>query len=75
MCLWRLEALSQSRLKERGLVRHKEKYWALGDDEHLVSYTAISQTFATVDERVPPEDQDDSLPSECSPTHLFGLGV
>lgn len=29
-----------SRLEERGLVRHKGRYWALADDERLASYAA-----------------------------------
>lgn len=29
-----------SRLEERGLVRHKGRYWAIGDDDRLASYAA-----------------------------------
>lgn len=50
-----------SRLEDRGVVRHKGKYWTLGNDERLASYTAMSQTFATVDDRLPPEDQEEWL--------------
>lgn len=56
-----------SRLEERGLVRHKGRYWAVGSDERLASYTAMAQTFATVDDRFPPEDQDDWLPHAEDP--------
>lgn len=29
-----------SRLEERGLVRHRGRYWAIADDERLASYAA-----------------------------------
>lgn len=29
-----------SRLDDRGLVRHKGRYWAIGDDDRLASYAA-----------------------------------
>lgn len=34
-----------SRLEDRGLVRHKGRYWAIGDDDRLASYAA--QTTAS----------------------------
>ena len=30
-----------SRLQTRGLVRHKEPYWAIGDDDRLAAYSAM----------------------------------
>jgi len=33
------------RLQDRGLVRHRGRYWALGDDDQLASYAA--QTAAS----------------------------
>jgi len=50
-----------SRLEERGLVRHKGKYWTLGGDDRLASYAAMSQTFATAEERFPDEEMDEWL--------------
>ncbi|MFT4905904.1 MAG: DNA-binding IclR family transcriptional regulator [Natronomonas sp.] len=29
-----------SRLEDRGLVRHKGRYWAIGEDDRLASYAA-----------------------------------
>lgn len=29
-----------SRLEDRGLVRHRGRYWAIGEDERLASYAA-----------------------------------
>lgn len=29
-----------SRLEQRGLVRHRGRYWAIGEDERLASYAA-----------------------------------
>lgn len=49
------------RLEERGLVRHKGKYWTLGDDDRLASYAAMAHTFATADERFPDEEMDEWL--------------
>ena len=33
-----------SRLEERGLVRHKGTYWALGDDDEAAAYTSMADT-------------------------------
>jgi len=30
-----------SRLEDRGLVRHKEPYWAIGEDDRLAAYTGM----------------------------------
>ncbi|RJX49323.1 MarR family transcriptional regulator [Halonotius pteroides] len=32
-----------SRLDDRGLVRHRGRYWALGEDDRLASYAAQTQ--------------------------------
>jgi DNA-binding IclR family transcriptional regulator len=32
-----------SRLEDRGLVRHRGRYWAIGEDDRLVSYAAQTQ--------------------------------
>ncbi|WP_135828850.1 MarR family transcriptional regulator [Halorussus halobius] len=32
-----------SRLEDRGLVRHRGRYWAIGEDDHLASYAAQTQ--------------------------------
>jgi DNA-binding IclR family transcriptional regulator len=50
-----------ARLEERGLVRHKGKYWTLGQDDRLASYAAMAHTFATVEDRFPDEDMDEWL--------------
>lgn len=36
-----------SRLDERGLVRHKGKYWAIADDDRLAAYAAQTQASAS----------------------------
>jgi len=33
-----------SRLEDRGLVRHRGRYWAIADDERLASYAAQQAT-------------------------------
>lgn len=41
-----------SRLEDRGLVRHRGRYWAIGDDDRLASYaaqTAASSSSTTDD--------------------------
>ena len=32
-----------SRLEDRGLVRHRGRYWAIGEDDRLASYAAQTQ--------------------------------
>lgn len=32
-----------SRLDDRGLVRHRGRYWAIGDDDRLASYAAQTE--------------------------------
>jgi DNA-binding IclR family transcriptional regulator len=36
-----------SRLEERGLVRHRGRYWAIGDDDRLASYAAGTRASST----------------------------
>jgi len=48
-----------SRLEERGLVRHRGEYWAIGDDADVEkTLTAVSTARAATD-RLGPEDPDD----------------
>jgi DNA-binding IclR family transcriptional regulator len=40
-----------SRLDDRGLVRHKGRYWAVGEDDRLASYAAqTNASSASVDD-------------------------
>lgn len=41
-----------SRLEERGLVRHRGRYWAIAEDERLASYSAqqAASSSSTTDE-------------------------
>lgn len=48
-----------SRLKERGLVRHKPPYWAIGNDDRIEAATAFSRDLNTLNERLGVEDMDD----------------
>ncbi|WP_152041155.1 helix-turn-helix transcriptional regulator [Salinigranum salinum] len=32
-----------SRLEDRGLIRHRGRYWAIGEDDRLASYAAQTQ--------------------------------
>jgi DNA-binding IclR family transcriptional regulator len=36
-----------SRLEDRGLVRHRGRYWAISDDDRLASYAAQTQASST----------------------------
>lgn len=36
-----------SRLEERGLVRHRGRYWAIAEDERLASYSAQKAASST----------------------------
>jgi hypothetical protein len=48
-----------SRLENRGLVRHKRPYWALGDRQRLADAGAFSQSLDALDARLGPEDMDE----------------
>jgi predicted transcriptional regulator len=49
------------RLAERGLVRHKAPYWAIGHDDHLATYAGMQSTIDAIEERFGAEDPDDWL--------------
>lgn len=46
------------RLEDRGLVRHKGEYWALGDEERLRSFDHYRHATARLNERHGTEDKD-----------------
>ena len=47
-----------SRLEDRGLVRHRGRYWAIGTDDRLASYAAQTQagSESTTDDYYGPEE-------------------
>ena len=45
-----------SRLKDRGLVRHKEPYWAIGEDDRLAAYGAMVHGINAAADRFGDED-------------------
>ena len=45
-----------SRLKERDLVRHKEPYWAIGEDDRLAAYSAMLHGTEAAADRFGEED-------------------
>lgn len=48
-----------SRLKERGLVRHKPPYWTVGDERRLAAATDLGRSLDVLDERLGTEDMDE----------------
>ncbi len=48
-----------SRLEERGLVRHRGEYWAIGDDADVEKTLGAMATARTVTDRLGPEDPDE----------------
>lgn len=40
-----------ARLEERSLVRHKEPYWAIGDDDRLAAYEGMLQGLEAIEDR------------------------
>lgn len=50
-----------SRLEDRGLVRHRGTYWALGDSEDVAAYASLSESTRTANERFGEEDMDEWL--------------
>lgn len=50
-----------SRLEDRDLVRHRGRYWALGDDDAVASYMGTLASTRTANERFGEEDMDEWL--------------
>ncbi|QHS17373.1 MarR family transcriptional regulator [haloarchaeon 3A1-DGR] len=50
-----------SRLEDRGLVRHKGNYWALGTDDDVASYTDLRESTRAANDRLGTEDMDEWL--------------
>ena len=49
------------RLEDRGLVRHKGNYWALGDADEVAAYTGLSESTRAANDRFGEEDMDEWL--------------
>lgn len=49
------------RLRERGVVRHKEPYWAIGDPEAVRQSFVHSSTASFLDEKLGPESREEWL--------------
>ena len=50
-----------SRLEDRGLVRHKGNYWALGEADNVAAYTNIVESTRAANDRFGEEDMDEWL--------------
>jgi predicted ArsR family transcriptional regulator len=50
-----------NRLEERGLVRHREPYWAIGDLENVRDAMMFSSTAEFLDEALGPESREEWL--------------
>ena len=50
-----------SRLEDRGLVRHKGTYWALGEADEIAAYTNIIESTQTANDRFGEEDIEEWL--------------
>lgn len=50
-----------TRLEDRGLVRHREPYWAIGDIEDVQDAVVFSSTAEFLDEELGPESRDEWL--------------
>lgn len=50
-----------NRLDERGLVRHREPYWAIGDLDAVRDATMLHSTTEFLDEELGPESRDEWL--------------
>jgi IclR helix-turn-helix domain. len=48
-----------SRLEDRGLVRHRGDYWAIGDDREVEKTVTAMATARAATEQLGPEDPDD----------------
>jgi predicted transcriptional regulator of viral defense system len=50
-----------SRLEDRGLVRHKGHYWALGEDDDVDAYTGLHESTRAANDRFGAEDIEEWL--------------
>lgn len=50
-----------NRLEERGLIRHREPYWAIGDLDAVRDATMFHSAAAFLDEELGPERRDEWL--------------
>jgi predicted transcriptional regulator len=50
-----------SRLEDRGLVRHKGNYWALGEADDVAAYTSMVESTRAANDRFGEEDMDEWL--------------
>lgn len=50
-----------SRLEDRGLVRHKGNYWALGESDDVAAYVSMVESTRTANERFGEEDVEEWL--------------
>ena len=50
-----------SRLEDRGLVRHKGNYWALGDADEVAAYTSMVESTRAANDRFGEEDMEEWL--------------
>lgn len=50
-----------ARLEDRGLVRHKGNYWALGGDDDVAAYTSMLESTRAANDRFGEEDMDEWL--------------
>jgi predicted transcriptional regulator of viral defense system len=50
-----------SRLEDRGLVRHKGNYWAIGEADEVAAYTGIYESTRAANDRFGEEDMDEWL--------------
>ncbi|ESS07959.1 MAG: putative transcriptional regulator [uncultured archaeon A07HN63] len=63
-----------SRLHDRGLVRHKEPYWAIGDDDRLASYGAMVNGLAAAEDRFGEEEFGDWQETAVDPRTIDSEG-
>lgn len=50
-----------SRLEDRGLVRHKGNYWALGEGDDVAAYAGMFESTRAANDRFGEEDMDEWL--------------
>ena len=50
-----------SRLEDRGLVRHKGNYWALGEADDVADYTSMGESTRASNDRIGEENMEEWL--------------
>lgn len=61
-----------NRLEDRGLVRHAEPYWAIGDDDRLAALSGTLMSLKALGDRYPDDEFEDWDETAVDPREMRG---